>query len=255
MYKKSVSQSFHDHFSGVAGRYADYRPQYPAELFDFLSTVADGDAPVWDCACGNGQASVGLARHFGNIIATDASKEQVGAATPHSAIEYRVAPAEQSGLPDQAVGLVTVAQAAHWFDFDRFYGEVKRVLRPGGVIAVWAYGILVVEDDESDRIARDFYANTVGPYWPPERVLVEEGYRTIPFPFSEITPPAFRMETRWTLDQLLGYFSSWSATSRYIKATGQNPLTLLRAELGEAWGDPAVAKRIVWPLSIRVGRV
>jgi ubiquinone/menaquinone biosynthesis C-methylase UbiE len=250
-----MSQSFHDHFSGVANRYADFRPRYPAELFDYLGTLAPHHATVWDCACGNGQASLGLATHFDDVIATDASAEQIASATPHAGIEFRVAPAEQSGLPDRSVALVTVAQAVHWFDFDRFYAEVKRVLIPGGVLAVWAYGIIVVEGEEVDRVAHHYYANTLGEYWPPERVLVEAGYRTIPFPFTEITPPTFRMETSWTLEQLLGYFSTWSATNRYIKAKGHNPLEPLAVELQRVWGDPASPRQIVWPLSLRVGRM
>lgn len=249
-----MSQSFHDHFSGVANHYADFRPHYPAALFDYLATLAPRDATVWDCACGNGQASVDLAVRFAQVIATDASKEQVGSAPPHANIEYRVAPAEASGLPDHSVALVTVAQALHWFDFDRFHAEVKRVLIPGGIFAAWAYGIIHVEGDEVNRIALDFYSNVVGPYWPPERVLVEEGYRTIPFPYDEITPPPFRMETNWTLEQLLGYFSTWSATNRHIKTTGRNPIEPLATELGSAWGDPNVTRRIVWPLALRVGR-
>jgi SAM-dependent methyltransferase len=148
----------------------------------------------------------------------------------------------------------TLAQALHWFDFERFYAEVRRVLVPGGVLAAWAYGIIVVEGTEVDRLAREFYAETVGPYWPPERVLVEAGYRTIPFPFAEIVPPAFRMETNWTLEQLLGYFGRWSATNRCIKATGRNPLEPLAVELQRAWGDPNAPRRIEWPLAVRVGR-
>src|SRR5262249_28341902 len=153
------------------------------------------------------------------------------------------------------VQLVTVAQALHWFDLTRFYSEVRRVLSPGGVIAVWAYGIDQVEGDAVNDIAQDFYFNIVGPYWPPERKLVEEGYRTTPFPFEEIAPPHFRMETHWNLEQLLGYCSTWSATNRYIKSTGTNPLEPLTAALQKVWSNPASPRTVTWPLSLRLGRV
>jgi ubiquinone/menaquinone biosynthesis C-methylase UbiE len=250
-----VNQTFHDHFSGVAGRYADFRPRYPAALFDYLATLAPRHSTVWDCAAGNGQATVDLAARFDKVVATDASREQIASATPHPKIEYRVAPAEQSGLPDNSIALVTVAQAIHWFNFDRFYAEVKRVLVPDGIIAVWTYGINAVEGDDANKLVFKFYSETVGPYWPPERKLVEEGYRTILFPFAEITAPAFRMETRWTRDQLLGYFGTWSATNRYIKAKGHNPVELLAADLNRVWPDGDSPRQITWPLSLRVGRV
>lgn len=249
-----MCQTFKDHFSGVANRYADFRPHYPGEIFDYLATLVPRTASVWDCAAGNGQATVDLAKRFARVVATDASKEQIASAKPISNVEYRVASAEQSGLPDASVALVTVAQALHWFDFGKFYAEVNRVLVPGGVIAVWAYGVNEVEGEEVNRLVQDFYENVVGPYWPPERKLVEEGYRTIPFPFEEITPPAFRMESRWTLDELVGYFSTWSATNRYIKAKGQNPLESLDKELARVWGERDQKRLVTWPLSLRVGR-
>jgi ubiquinone/menaquinone biosynthesis C-methylase UbiE len=249
-----MSQTFHDHFSSVANRYADFRPRYPAALFDYLATLAPRSSLVWDCACGNGQATVDLAERFDRVIATDASREQIASAKAHPKVEFRVAPAEHSGLPEESAGLVTVAQALHWFDLERFYAEARRVLQPGGVIAVWAYGIIEVEGATVDRLAREFYAETVGPYWPPQRMLVEAGYRTIPFPFAEVTPPPFRMETRWTLEQLLGYFSTWSATDRFIRETGRNPLEPLFASLARVWGDVNATRLIVWPLSVRIGR-
>jgi ubiquinone/menaquinone biosynthesis C-methylase UbiE len=249
-----MGQTFHDHFSSVANRYADFRPHYPAALFDYVATLVPRDAPVWDCAAGSGQATLDLAERFDRVFATDASQEQIASATPHPKVEYRVAPAEQNGLPDASVGLITVAQALHWFDLERFYAEARRVLKPGGVLAAWAYGVSEVEGDAVNQFVQEFYANTVGPYWPPERKLVEEGYRTIPFPFVETTPPTFRMDARWTLEQLLGYFSTWSATNRFIKATGRNPLVPLSEGLSRVWGNPNVPRLIVWPLSLRVGR-
>jgi ubiquinone/menaquinone biosynthesis C-methylase UbiE len=249
-----MTMSFHDHFSGVANRYADFRPHYPTALFDYLATLAPQGSTVWDCACGNGQASLDLAARFGKVIATDASQEQIASATSHPRIEYHVAPAEQSDLRDLPVALVTVAQAVHWFDFDRFYAEVKRVLIPNGVLAIWAYGVNSVEGEAVNQLAQNYYGNTLDPYWPPERKLVEAGYRTIPFPFTEITAPTFRMEAHWTLDQLLGYYSTWSATNRYIKATGRNPLEPLAADLKRVWGNANQPRQIVWPLSVRIGR-
>ena len=248
-----MGQKFQDHFSRVSNLYADFRPQYPPQLFDYLAESA-GRSVAWDCAAGTGQATVDLARRFDRVIATDASPEQIAAAKPTSNVEYRVATAEQSGLPDSCADLVTVAQALHWFDLPRFYAEARRVLRPGGVLAVWAYGINTVESAAINEIVQDFYSNVVGPYWPPERKFVEEGYRTLPFPFAEVHPPAFHMHARWTLEQLIGYFSTWSATNRFIKERGENPLTPLAASLRRAWGNEDISRVVTWPLSLRVGR-
>jgi ubiquinone/menaquinone biosynthesis C-methylase UbiE len=250
-----MSQTFHDHFSGVANRYADFRPHYPTALFDYLATLVPRGSTVWDCACGNGQATHDLAKRFDKVIATDASQEQIAAATPNSKVAFRVAPAEQSGLPDNSVELITVAQALHWFDFDRFYAEARRVLKPNGVLAAWAYGMNTVEDAAINGIVQDFYANVVGPYWPPERMFVEAGYRTIPFPFNEIVAPAFRMEAQWTMEQLLGYFSTWSATNRCIKVTGKNPLGSLAERLKAVWDKGETTRLVGWPLALRIGHV
>jgi ubiquinone/menaquinone biosynthesis C-methylase UbiE len=251
-----MKTSFHDHFSEVAGRYAEFRPRYPAALFECLAGLvsSSGGGLVWDCACGNGQATMDLAAHFAQVIGTDASAEQIASAPRHPKIQFRVAPAEQSGLPEHAVDLVTVAQAIHWFDLERFYAEVRRVLKPTGVLAIWAYGIMEVEGATVNQLSYDYYAETVGPYWPPERRLVEEGYRTIPFPFAELAAPAVRMEAEWNLDQLLGYFGTWSATNRCWKATGINPVEILRPKLESAWGESAVRRKITWPLALRIGR-
>jgi len=249
-----MSLAFHDHFSSVASRYADFRPHYPAALFDYLATLVPATAVVWDCACGNGQASHDLAARFAKVMATDASKEQIASASPHPQVEFRAAPAEQSGLANNSVELITVAQAIHWFDLEQFHAEAKRVLKPNGVLAAWGYGINMVEGEPVNELVQDFYSNVVGPYWPPARKIIEAGYRTIPFPFRECTPPELRMEARWTLEQLVGYFSTWSATSRFIKATGQNPLGPLAAELGQAWGDADKPRQVMWPLSLRIGR-
>jgi len=249
-----MSQSFQDHFSAVAGRYADFRPHYPQQLFDYLTELAPGRSLVWDCAAGTGQATIDLARRFDRVIATDASAQQIAAAKPVARVEYRVATAEQSGLPDNCADLVTVAQALHWFDHTKFYAEVRRVLRPSGVLAVWAYGINTVEGNAINAMVQDFYSNVVGPYWPPERKLVEEGYRTLPFPFTEVQSPDIEMHARWTLEQLIGYFSTWSATNRFIKARGEDPLKPLAESLRRAWGSEETSRIVTWPLSLRVGR-
>jgi SAM-dependent methyltransferase len=252
-------KGFNDHFSSASDRYAAYRPDYPAALFAWLAgqcprsgTNAECDR-AWDCATGSGQAALGLASHFRQIIATDASTEQIHHAAPHPAIDYRVAPAGASGLADHSVDLVTVAQAAHWFDLPHFYAEVARVLKPGGVIALWGYGRMVLPG-EMDTPFQRFYAETVGPYWPPERALIDDAYRSLDFPFVEIEAPAFHIEVEWNLPRLSDYLSTWSAVKRYQVAQGHDPLPALMAELDPLWSDAGTAKKLQWPLFLRVGR-
>ncbi|MHB1590464.1 MAG: class I SAM-dependent methyltransferase [Sulfuricella sp.] len=250
-----MNPAFNDHFAPVAASYASFRPGYPEALFAWLAEIAPGDGLAWDCAAGSGQASRDLAVHFRHVIATDASAAQIDAAVAHPGIEYRVAPAEACGLAGASVDLITVAQALHWFDLDRFYAEARRVLKPAGVLAVWTYGVFAVEGEHVNACVQTFYEETVGPYWPPQRKHVESGYQTLAFPFSEIPAPAFSMETAWTLPELLGYLRSWSATGRYISAHGNDPVERLATELAQLWGDAYCRRRVSWPLSLRVGRV
>jgi SAM-dependent methyltransferase len=246
--------TFKDHFSSASDRYAAYRPDYPAALFAWLAGLCAERELAWDCATGSGQAALGLVPHFHRVVATDASAEQIRHAAPHPLIDYRVAPAEASGLVDHSVDLVTVAQAAHWFDLPHFYAETARVLKPGGAIAVWGYGRVLLPG-EMDALFQRFYAETVGPYWPPERALIDDAYRSQDFPFTEIQSPAFAIEVEWTLPRLMDYLSTWSAVKRYQSAREHDPLPALLAELRPLWGDPEAARTLQWPLFLRAGRV
>jgi SAM-dependent methyltransferase len=252
-----VRRAFADHFSPLAAAYAAARPSYPAALFAHLSTVAPGRRRAWDCGTGNGQAALALAGWFDEITATDASAEQLARAPAHAAVTYRVAAAEASGLPSASMDLVTVAQALHWFDPPAFFEEARRVLVPGGIVAVWCYGLQQVGHAELDELLERFYHETVGPYWAPERRLVETGYRTIPFPFDELAAPAFEMAHRWSLAELLAYIRTWSATAKFVSAEGYDPVAPLSDRLRPLWrGDGAGDGRrcVRWPLSLRVGR-
>lgn len=244
---------FKDHFSGHAALYSRFRPTYPPELYEFLAADAPARELAWDCATGGGQAATALADHFARVIATDASASQLKNAPKKANAEYRVATAEQSGLPNGCVDLITVAQALHWFSLGVFYAECHRVLKPGGLLAVWGYNLLSVSP-EIDPLVNHFYLETVGPYWPPEREILERGYHTLPFPFTEIPVPPFAMTARWSLAHLTGYIESWSAVQRYRKENNRDPLELLTAPLAAAWGDPEKERDISWPLDVRVGK-
>jgi len=245
---------FKDHFSTGSAGYAAYRPSYPPKLIDELAKVSPGRSLALDCGCGTGQLSVLLADHFDKVVATDASAPQIEKAQPHDRVQYRAALAEESGLLEGSVDLITVAQAAHWLDLEKFYGEVRRVARPNGVVALITYGVLHVEGD-AEPIVQRFYYETVGPYWPPERRHVENGYRSLPFPFREIQLPNLAIEVSWTQEDLVGYVSTWSATKAAEKALGSNQTIQFEQELREHWGDPQTRRRVEWPLSLRVGRV
>jgi SAM-dependent methyltransferase len=241
-------------FKTVAREYANFRPGYPPELFAWLAQLAPARDAVWDCGCGSGQASVALAEHFAVIHATDVAPEQIAAAKPHPRVKYSVAPAEHSGLAADSVDLVTVAQALHWFDVNAFYAEARRVARPGALLAVWNYPRPQLADAQLEKCFLAFYNEVVGPYWPPERRHIEANYTTLPFPFEELPHPPFALSLRWTQEQLLGYVSSWSATARYRKAMGTDPLPLLRESLREVWPEGGIAE-VRMPIGLRAGRL
>jgi SAM-dependent methyltransferase len=244
--------SFKDHFSRQAADYAKFRPRYPQELFVYLESIAPSRQLAWDCGTGNGQAAVGLASVFDHVIATDASEKQIANAGPHERVEYRVAPAEESGLKSGSIDLIMVAQALHWFDFSRFYREIRRVLKKNGVFAASAYKFFHITPEVDKVVNQRYYHKIVGPFWPPERMLVEK-FEALPFPFPEINTPAFEMIAQWNLQHLVGYLRSWSATQRFIAANHRDPFDEIAHDLRAAWGDTKHTRRVIWPLTLRVG--
>ena len=244
---------FKDHFSGHAAQYAKFRPVYPDELFDWLAREAPARARAVDAATGNGQAAVALASRFESVIALDASAQQVANATLHERVEYRVARAEETGIEDSSVDLVTVAQALHWLDHGRFFAEASRILRPRGLLAVWGYSNATVSPDFDGEFI-GFYTRIVGPYWPPERVIVEARYAPVVLPFAEIAAPPFALEQDMNGEGFAGYVGTWSAVQRYRQAVGQDPLPLIQPAIDRCWPTPDTIRRVRWPLFLRVGR-
>ncbi len=240
-------------FSEMAEDYARRRPLYPDELYTYLAAMAPARDLAWDCATGNGQAARGLIGHFTRVIATDASAAQIERAPGHPGIEYRVEPAEHVSLPESSADLVTVAVAVHWFDLERFYQEVRRVLKPDGVLAVWTYHLPEITA-EVDPVIRAYYEEKLRGYWPPGFHYLDERYRTLPFPFSELEPPTFTARAEWDLRQLLGFLGSWSASRTYREANGTDPLEEVLPRLTRAWGHSEQRREVRWPLHLRVGR-
>lgn len=253
MANKTGSSHFEDHFSKQSQLYAQYRPKYPEEIYAFLASIAPGHSLAWDCGTGNGQAAIGLAKHFDKVYATDASAEQIARAAPHEKVEYCVEPAEHVSLAGSSADLVTVAVAVHWFNFDEFYREVRRALKPGGVLAVWTYSLTDISP-EIDSLVERYYGEVLKGYWPERIRYLEEKYETLPFPFEEIDPPAFAMQADWDLSQFAGFLDSWSATQRYKEQKGQHPLEQIWDELSAAWGTGNPTRLVRWPLYFRIGR-
>lgn len=239
-----------DNFSKQSADYAKFRPHYPDALIEYVVSFVKERTMALDIATGNGQVAQKLAPHFKTVYATDISEKQLANALAASNIIYKQEPAENTGFNHHQFDLITVAQAIHWFQFDGFYKEIDRILKPGGVFAVLGYGLFSTNPD-SDKIIGDFYRNIVGPYWDTERKYLDEMYETIPFPFAEVETQKFSNHFTWSFEQLAGYLETWSATQHYKNETGRNPIDLIRADLKKSWESSD--KAVTFPLLLRIG--
>ncbi|MFL5501988.1 MAG: class I SAM-dependent methyltransferase [Gemmatimonadaceae bacterium] len=246
---------FEDHFSQQAAQYAAYRPRYPRALFEFVAGLTARHGAVLDCGTGSGQAAIGMTDYFDRVIATDPSEEQIRNGARHPQIEFRVARAEASGLPDGSVNLVTAAQALHWFDTVAFFAEAKRVLAEHGAIAVWGYGDPCLDSAELERTLHEFNRGRLEKYWPAERQILLDGFRNVQFPFTEVATPRMELTMRWNLFELAGYLRTWSATARYVNRHRVDPVTAVEQSLASEWGDRDTKREVRWPLYIRAGKL
>jgi ubiquinone/menaquinone biosynthesis C-methylase UbiE len=247
----TAAPAFKDHFSGQSQAYRRFRPEYPPALFEWLAASAPGDGLAVDVATGSGQAAVALAAHFRRVVATEPSAAQLDEAPAHPRVEYRRETAEAMSVASASADLLVVAQAAHWFDWPRFVSEATRVLRPGGVLALWTYGNCHVTRPV-DRLVADFSRDVVGPHWPRERRHVDEGYRDLAVSLEPLAVPRFEMHARWDAAAMLGYLETWSAVRRCRSRSGRDPLALLAGPLAADWGKGM--RDVRWPLVVRAHR-
>lgn len=240
-----------DLFSDNSSLYQQARPSYSAEIIEQIMLHVAENALAWDCGAGSGQFTGWLAPYFQQVLATDLSAAQLAQAPKLENVIYQTASAEESGLDDHSVDLVTVAQAIHWFDFDAFYAEVKRVLKPQGCLAVIGYGLIEASDSRLDQLIQHLYRVTLKGYWDAERRYVDECYQSIPFPFEEQSVPALQLKYSWTGQQLLDYFQTWSGLKHYVQLTGLNPL----AEMAEFFQQqPQQCYEVQFPVLLRIGQ-
>jgi len=242
---------FRDHFSHDPAGYAAHRPTYPPELLEFLSRESPARELAWEAGCGSGQLSLLLAKRFERVLATDASAQQIEAATAHPRVEYRVAVAERSGLPAHAADLVVAAQAAHWFDLERFYAEAQRVGKAGALLALVSYGKTRVDAELDTRIDA-FHDRTLLGHWPPERADVVDGYARLPFPFERLAVPALAIVREWGSDEFLAYVRTWSGVTALLKAGRGAELERFEADLRRAWTG---RRAVRWPLTVLAARL
>ncbi|MCS5711323.1 methyltransferase domain-containing protein [Candidatus Berkiella aquae] len=243
------------HFAQNSGDYLQYRPDYPEALFQFLADLCGEHQLAWDCATGNGQAALPLAKYFKQVIASDINQQPLNVALQNENIAYYCWPAEQTELQPRSVDLITVAQALHWFDLPSFYEEVRRVAKPKAIIAAWCYSLGSVSP-EVDRVIHSLYHDILGDtFWPKERRYIDKEYKTIAFPFKKKVTSTFHAEKNFQLASLIGYLRTWSAVKEYQQRLNQDPIQLIFNDLEQAWGKSEKVYTMQWPLHLLVGRI
>ncbi len=245
---------FKDYFSIQSKEYSKYRPKYPDELFSYLSSLVSEHSTAWDCATGNGQAAIGLEPFFDKIIATDASSSQIEQAELHPKIEYHTATAENSGLESDSINLLTVATAIHWINTDIFYPEAKRIIKNGGVLAVWTYSESYV-NEEVDKIYNKLSKDILAEYWPVENNKAWKFEEAVNLPFENIETPEFEIKLKWDFNEYINYLLTWSSTQNYIRETGKNPIDIVYDDFLAAWKDVNIKRDMKKNVKLKASRI
>lgn len=240
-----------DLFSTASGSYARFRPSYPEELINTIVSKCESTGTCLDVGTGSGQLVSKLAPHFSELYATDISYEQLKNAPQIANVTYHIQPAESTSFGNDQFDAVTVAQALHWFDHDKFYPEINRVLKSGGIFAAAGYTLCQIAGVSG--VLEDFYENEIDAYWEPERRMVENEYKSIDFPFEEDEHLRFQHEHRWTFEDFMGYLNTWSAVKKYETEREKNPVNLWLDRFQKAWGNE-LEKKVITPIFLRIGR-
>lgn len=249
-----MSTSAKDLFSAQSDIYARYRPLYPKELYDFLLAHVKEKKAALDCGTGNGQCAGELADYFGEVQATDISEKQIANAITKPNLHYHICSAEKTPFAENSFDLITCATAIHWFHFDEFFAEMKRIAKNDGVFACWAYGLVRTDQHRLNKIIDEYYWQTIHSYWDPERRFVDEEYKTIPFPFEEIPNQGFATKLEWNLETLEGYLNTWSAVQHYIKKNNTNPVDDLMNKIRTEF-DRNIQLKMTFPIFMRIGKI
>jgi hypothetical protein len=243
-----------DLFSTQSKAYAQFRPSYPKELFDYILQFVEERKCAWDCATGNGQAAKVLAGYFEKIEASDISESQINNAVRKLNIDYHICPAEQTPFADNSFDLITVAQAYHWINWKKFHDEAIRVGKNNSVIAIWGYNNFSTDDEKLNQLLHHFYYDIIFSYWDAERRHVENNYNSVDFDFDLLPSKSFGTDLAYTKEHLIGYLQSWSAVQNYIKANNSSPIDLIINDLNSIWKE-GETKKVHFPIFLKIGRI
>jgi ubiquinone/menaquinone biosynthesis C-methylase UbiE len=247
-----MTNSVKDLFSSHADIYAKYRPLYPRELYEFILDQVTEKGTALDCGTGNGQAAGVLADHFREVHGTDISEKQIKNAIQKENLFYRVCQAESLPFADNYFDLIASATAVHWFQFDQFFSEITRVEKNNSIFACWAYKVFRTDRETINKLVDRFYSETVHSYWDAERRHVDEEYKNIPMPFTEIRNPGFATQLLWDLQTLEGYLNTWSAVQHYIRINRVNPVNQLMEQVKQELGTNNKVL-MTFPIFMRMG--
>jgi len=256
-----MAKPFADHFSGHSSVYAKFRPGYPQEVYDRILEFGGPDLKqkgiAVDIGCGSGQATKRLHDFFPKVFGIEPSPQQLEQAEQIDGIEYICARAEQTPLPAGEADLITVATAVHWFNLAEFWPEVDRILRPGGIIAIWTNGETVTTNNEKADLAYKKFNEKIFSYWAPQNHQVFDKYKDVHIPYERKERGYIYSKRSIPLFFFTGFLRTWSAYQSFMKDHPEEKiLEELEEEIKIAYGLSSSEEKIEidWEVILLLGQ-